>query len=126
MFVLLVSSIKVMYVNLKHFNVIKSGEIIYIDYVKSSRVDNQEGTYRNTILIDKKKDTVYGGSQTSFSIGDKVQFRYRGEGGNIIFKVNNSIIRAKYDIWDWISPFLFLITLFGLYKFIKLWFSYLK
>lgn len=116
---LFLSSLKVMYINIKYFNIIKYGSIIDIESIEGALSDNERGVYINTIVIDQTKDTIKGGSQKYFSIGDKVKLRYVGKTGNRIFEVNDKTIRSRYGIWDWLSPFLFLLTLFMLYKFIK-------
>lgn len=119
--VLLLGSIKVVYLNLKYFNIVKTGKIIELNYSEGSRVHGEQVTYLNTIITDIEKDSVYGGSQLLFSMNDNVKFRYRGEGGNIIFEVNGKKIGPKYDVWDWLSPFLLIFTSFLIYKIIKHW-----
>ena len=118
---LLLGSIKIIHLNLRYFNIVKTGKVTEIDYSVGSRVDGEQVTYINTIITDIEKDTVYGGSQQLFSINDKVKFRYRGEGGNVIYEVNGKRIGSKYDVWDWLSPFLLLFTSFLIYKIIKHW-----
>ena len=120
--VLILSSSKVIYANLKYFNMIKSGEIIAIEYSEGSRADNQRGTFINTIILSKLNDTIYAGSQDQLHVGDLVKFRYIGARGGIIFEVNNKKIGSKYDLWDWLSPVLLLSLSIILYKIITHWF----
>ncbi|MDO6490633.1 MULTISPECIES: hypothetical protein [unclassified Cellulophaga] len=108
------------YLNLKHFGETKSGIIIDTDYRKGSESEAERGTYLNTILTDVRTDTIYGGSQTRYDIGDKVKVNYRGTGGNTIFEVNGIKKGSKYDAWDFLSPILLLFSSFMLYKLVLL------
>jgi len=114
--ILLAASVKVIYVNIKYFGVTKSGTIKDVDYGRGSKSSHSKGTYLNTILIDNSQETVYGGSQNQYNQGDSIRIRYRGIGGNIIFKVNGVKVRSKYDTWDWLSPIILLFTSFMLFK----------
>ena len=77
---LFVSSAKIIYSNITNFEVYKSGEIIKIKYGEGSRTDGGKGTFDNLILTTIDKDTVGGGTQKHYEIGDFVKFRYRGKG----------------------------------------------
>jgi|GEM_PF-3518846 len=123
---LFISSVKVIYTNIKFFNIVKTGEIIGVEYVKGSFSDNEKGIYQNKILINKGKDTITGGSQKQFSIGDKVKLRYVGNSGNRIFVVNQKRVRSRYGIWDWVSPIFFFGILLIFYKYIKFKYTKLK
>lgn len=122
LFVLFISSIRVVLNNIKYFGIIKSGKIIDIDYTRGSKSTDERGTYMNTILTEGNKDTVYGGSQNQYKRGDKIKFRFRGIGGNIIFEVNGLKVRSKYDTWDYLSPIILLFSSFMIYKILTHWF----
>ena len=113
------SSLKVLYNNIKYYNQERKGVIINVDY-KNNDGDNIRGTYQNAIKQNLFYDTVYGGTKILLKIGDSVKYRYSGEkGGNVIFKVNGNSIGCKYGIWDVLSPFIVLIGIYISYKIIK-------
>lgn len=118
--ILWLSSIKVIYLNLKHFGETKSGTIIDTDYGIGSQSDREKGTYLNTIITDIGTDTIYGGSQNRYDVGDKVKVNYRGTRGNTIFEVNGINEGSKYGAWDFLSPILLLFSSFMLYKLVLL------
>ncbi len=122
---LLWSSSQVIINNFRYINVIKTGKIIGIEYVDGS-TDNIKGTYNNKILIEAENKIVYGGTQKAYSIGDIAKLRYTGKVPSNIFEINGQKISSKYDIWDWLSPILFLFCGFMLFMYIKMWISNLK
>lgn len=119
---LLWSSSQVILSNIKYPYVIKTGKIIDIEPEKGSESEPSKVTYNNTVLTTDQL-TVQSGTQKLYEIGDSVTLRYRGKVPSVIFKVNNKSIGDKYDIWDWLSPVLFLFCLFMLYKLTKMWIS---
>lgn len=118
--ILFLSSFKVVYKNIKYFNIIKEGTIIDMRRPNSLSTSPQSEPFLNTIIEDKSRDTLYGGSQNMLEKGDKVKFRYSGEkGGNVIFEVNNKVIGSKYDTWDKLSPFIIILFSYLFFRFIK-------
>ena len=125
-FIFFVASTHVIYVNIKYFGITKYGTIIDIVHSRGSKSSQSKGIYLNTILIDNSQETVYGGSQNQYDIGDSIKIRYRGTEGNIIFEVNGLRVGSKYDTWDWASPILLLFTSFMLFKAATTWFESIK
>ncbi len=114
--ILWLSSMKVIYQNLKHFGETKTATIIDIDYSRGDHSSGGKGVYLNTMITDIGADTIYGGSQNQYDSGDKVRVNYRGIGGNSIFEVNGIKKGSKYGAWDFLSPILLLFSSFMLYK----------
>lgn len=109
--ILMLSSLKVIYINIKYFNIIKEGQILDVRNAENPSSDgNTHTTYCNLILINKTKDTISGGSQKLFRIGDNIKLRYRGKTGANIYEVNGEKVASKYDIWDLLSPIVFVLT----------------
>lgn len=119
--ILILSSSKVIYLNLKHFNEIKEGILIEIAVARrTSEGETSQIKYMNQILLNTSKDTISGVTANEYKVGDQVRLRYRGQSGAIVFEVNDKRVSSKYDLWDVLSPpILFLLCstlLFGLIK----------
>ena len=119
------SSFQVIFSNIKYFNVIKTGKIIEIEPVSSSGT-GQARTFNNKVLLDNQDEVVDGGTQEVYNVGDRVTLRYSGKIMSNIFEVNGKKISSKYDIWDWISPFLFTFCIYGIYKLTGIWISRIR
>ena len=123
LFFLFMSSTRIIYSNIKNFELYKSGEIIKINSsYRGPSSNGRKGTFDNLILTTIEKDTVSGGTQKHYEIGDFVKLRYRGKEGAVIYEVNGKKIGSKYDLWDWLSPLLFLLTGFLLFRLIRTYF----
>lgn len=122
---LFISSVKVVFSNIRNFNNIKGGVIIDVRYLRYSEIGNEKGVFEHKILI-QENDTITGSSQYRLPIGDSVMIRYIGKAGNIIFKHKGMKIRSKWDTWDKLSPFVLVFSIFMIFNFIQLWVNLIK
>ena len=118
--IMFISSIKVIYLNLKYFNILKEGVIT--ERMQQSdqslpEVETADIVFNYTI---KTSDSliVKASSSRLMEQGDQVKFRVLGESG-IIFEHNNYSFTSRWSVWDYLAPIFCILILLVAFIYFK-------
>ena len=120
MIIILTSCIKIVYLNLKYFNIIKDGVITERKQQSDQNlpeVDTADIVFNYTI---KTSDSliIYSSSSRLMKTGDQVRLRFLGESG-VIFEHNNYSFTSRWSVWDHLAPIVCILILIVTFIYFK-------
>ncbi len=105
--------------NIFHLRNFKKGEVSKVLIKEDESPEFGTRLYKEATIIINGKEEVLSQNIYDLEVGDSVVVRDVGtKYNNIVFEINGNTVGSPYDMFDYVSPFLMLISGFFIYFFV--------